>query len=93
MNRFCVTKGLVCNIINEVGGTPQQKITTASLNIVTDGKSLSSQARATNKKMANALCALEMIAQLIGIGQIEPKSKETNPKPIKRKVDDVGKDL
>ena len=86
-----MTKGLICNIINEVGGTPQQKITTATLNIEIDGKSLHSTAKATNKKMANALCALEMISQLINQGEIEAKAKETQPKPnIKRKVDDLG---
>ena len=45
LNRFCVQQGITCNIINQVGGTPQQKITTADLVLNVNGKELRAHAQ------------------------------------------------
>jgi len=92
LNRFCVQQGITCNIINQVGGTPQQKITTADLVLNVNGKELRAHAQSSNKKSANANCSLEMIAKLIEMSLIGTKADEQNTQKQnsqKRKVDDV----
>ena len=44
LNRFCVQHGLVCNITNEVGGTPHTKTTTAKLKLVVNGQEFNAEA-------------------------------------------------
>ena len=93
LNRFCVQHGLVCNITNEVGGTPHTKTTTAKLTLMVNGAEFNAEATSSNKKSANAQCSMEMLAHLFASGLIKTKEEEAAisaaNKPQKRKVDEI----
>jgi len=92
LNRFCVQHGLVCNITNEVGGTPHTKTTTAKLTLMVNGTAFNAEATSSNKKSANAQCSMEMLAHLFAHALIKTKEEEAAisaaNKPQKRKVDE-----
>ena len=83
----------MCNITNEVGGTPHTKTTTAKLTLKVNGQDFHAEATSTNKKSANAQCSMEMLASLLAQGLIRTKEEEAAitaaNKPAKRKVEEI----